>query len=535
MKKLKVSAVSLKGILGIKEMSLECGQITTIAGGNGSGKTSLLDGLKAGLGGGNLARLKKVGTEEDPEVVLVIDDGAYRVERKGAETVVKQRVGQTAAYEEVRKPQTFLDGLFDQVLCNPLAFLNAHPSDRTDMLLEVLPLTLDVGNVMTALADCWPADRVVPSGHPLQVLTAMHSILFDERTGVNRSAKDKASSFYELRKELPADMPEDIGLELKSVSEARDRLFQALAGKRAEAEVAEQQAVAAAQAVFDQTEERVLGTFKAAAQKVRTAEAERIGTITTELEREIAALRARADQAIATVKEETATAIAAEKKDGEFLLAKAGDALQRALETASEVRKKASLVADAIEPDLDALRQRVAELTAQDKDAESLRGRKALADRFEKEANDLKAVSDALTKGLEKVEVFKTSLLADLPIDGLEIHGKEIRVHGVLFDQLNTGQRIHIAVQLAAIRAKTMALPVLFVDGAEALERKEFDLLIGELEATGVQAFVAKVAAEGGDLEVTIRDGVDFTLPVVKNPRAEKATPTRRGRTTLVE
>jgi len=85
----------------------------------------------------------------------------------------------------------------------------------------------------------------------------------------------------------------------------------------------------------------------------------------------------------------------------------------------------------------------------------------------------------------------------------LEVDDKIIKVGGVPFDQLNTQQRIDIAVKIACIRAKDHRLPAVYIDGAEALDSTNFAALKKSLLAAGVQPFIAKVTNEA-ELTVTV-------------------------------
>jgi hypothetical protein len=136
---MRVTAVHVRNVLGIDELDLKPGQITKVGGANGSGKSSLLAAVQAAIGGGNLANLKRVGSEDEPEVVIVLDEGRYRVERKGDKVRVRERVGDSAAYEDVRRPQAFLDALYDGAMANPVTFLTAHPNTRTSTATRSWP------------------------------------------------------------------------------------------------------------------------------------------------------------------------------------------------------------------------------------------------------------------------------------------------------------------------------------------------------------------------------------------------------------
>jgi DNA repair exonuclease SbcCD ATPase subunit len=70
-----ISKVKITNILGIDELEFQPGQFNAFTGGNGSGKTSALEAIKAALKGGHDATLLRNGADKG-EVVLVLDDGS---------------------------------------------------------------------------------------------------------------------------------------------------------------------------------------------------------------------------------------------------------------------------------------------------------------------------------------------------------------------------------------------------------------------------------------------------------------------------
>lgn len=519
---MRVTEITIKRFLGIADRKLECGQITTVAGSNASGKTSILEAIKAALGGGDLGKLAMVGQEEPPELVLVMDGGRYRVERYGKETVVKERVGDTAAYEKINRPQTWLNDLFDPMLTNPLRFLQAHPNDRADILLEVLPLRLDRDAFMTAL-HAWPkgpddAARPLIEGHPLAVLSYARTVLYDERTGVNRSQKDKAASAYELQKQMPADMPGDPMAVLEEANAAKQALVQDVSARVAKANADYSAATEAANAARTARHDVIQAEFKTAAAKVRSACADKVA----DLERQIAALRAQAEVDVAHARE-----------DAQAVMDDADQDRDQAVTAADKAHDAAIAEIDAVRAKLDAATAHAATVGAQARDYDRLVQTKAMADQFQQEADSLQATADALTADIETVDTWKRNLITGLPIDGLEIVGKQIMVHGIPFDQLNMAQRYKIAVQVAVLRAKEEPLPIVFVDGAEALDSEQYALLVKELEGAGVQAFIAKVTDAPLDVQVANPTGAAKVTRMP--PPTPRTTPRKGGRSRLEE
>lgn len=478
---MKVTSISIKQFLGIEERSVECGKITKITGRNASGKTTILSAIQAAICGGSIAKLSNIKAEgATPELVLVLDNGKYLVEKDAKGVTVKARVGDSAAYETVKKPQSWLDGLFDAKLANPVKLLTAKPEDLADLILEALPLKLDRNALAEAIGPVG-IEAAGPTlqlpGHPLQVVAAVRQAIYDTRTGVNVSARDKESSAYELSKTIPAEMPEDPAEDVRRLEAVRDEQVGKVTMERtateneADAKTRElNSALGQATTVLDQG-------FKTAAAKRRHALAEAVSKLTADAEAEIATLRTETEQHIELLEAANATC----------------------LQAVAKTRTKALDLVAVRQLALDEIQGELAEARSLAERIGQITGAKKMADKFAADSASLKQKSGAMSLSLTRLDAFRRAMADDTGIEGLEIEGKAIKVNGVPFEQLNQAQRIRILVKIAVMRAKG-SLPIVFVDGAEALDAEQQGLLEKELEATGVQAFISSV--EDHDLTV---------------------------------
>lgn len=501
--KLTVTSIQIKDVLGAKQFALEPGRITVLKGANASGKSTALQALQAALSGGNLARLARVdpkGAETEPEVVLVLDGPGseeYRVERAGDKVKVRQRVGDTAAFEDVKRPQSWLTGLFDPNGSNPVKFLMAPDKDRALLLLEALPLKMpreELRGIISGLeSGVLPA---IPVGlHPLEELGLIRDGVFRARTGVNRDKDGKAKAADQTRRNAPAVIPEDP----KEVIAQGEVTVRTLADDLTRAEeiarAAESQALTAAHTTHEIEEQKVKAAFTEAVRSMRA-----------DHDRNAAELRASVEKQIEEQRQAMENAIAGLRESDEAKLDQLDAQEEAANKSAREARAAAESGLAARRQELAKAQHELTMLRAQADQASQARVLHQQAQQFEDEAALLAGESDRLTKMLEALDGFRRRLAEDIPIPGLEIDGKEIRVNAVPFEQMNTQARIDIAVQVATLRAKACRLPVIFVDGAEALDSEHFRLLVQRLEQTGVQSFLCRV--EDHPLQVeTIGDG----------------------------
>lgn len=196
---MKIKKITIKNILGIEDWELNPdAKFTVVAGQNGAGKTSLIQAINAALGGGHDATLLRNGTEKG-EVVIVFDDNSSinkTITESGSTVKVKDKAGKLIA----GKPQTMIDALTNKSKIinpiNPIEFLTLKPEARTKLLLESLPLEISPEK-LTAAINGYKA-RIDTDKHALDMIADIRKQIFEERTDVNRSAKEKQATVKQL-------------------------------------------------------------------------------------------------------------------------------------------------------------------------------------------------------------------------------------------------------------------------------------------------------------------------------------------------
>ncbi len=114
------------------------------------------------------------------------------------------------------------------------------------------------------------------------------------------------------------------------------------------------------------------------------------------------------------------------------------------------------------------------------------------------EANALDA--ERLTTALDvELPELRTALLDKVPVKGVTVRDGDIFVddpdgQAIPFDSVNTKEKIRVACDLALLKAGPV--PLLLMDGAEALDEESLNELRDALEARGAQCIATRVTED---------------------------------------
>jgi hypothetical protein len=443
---LKVSKIKITNMLGIESLEFAPSPtgLTLIHGKNGSGKSSVIESLRTSFSGAHDATLLRQGSESG-EVVLILDDGTEArkriTENDSSLTVKHPEMGR------IGKPAGFLKKLADSLSLNPVEFLTASPKDRVNLLLQAIPMTITEDQI--AFVPSIALAGIDLDKHALEVIGQIYKNVFEYRTGINRSERDKRGVIRQLEESLPADAPE--GDWKKSAAQIADN----------------------AKYLDEETRVRLNKAKEAAAKQIeefKAAHAMHRDAVLEELNIKIEQLRADAQIEIGRSEKERDERVAAVEADR--------DSFIENLE--SDYRPKRKDLTEAL-----------AQANAMiEQHAKSEKTREIIAS-TKKEADELDAQSSKLTHAIGQLEQLKAGLLEKLPIDGLSVIDGDILIGGIPFDRVNTARRVEIAIEAAIMRAGN--LPLIICDGIEALDSETFKIFTQKIEARGVQCIVARV------------------------------------------
>jgi hypothetical protein len=136
-------------ILKAIEISPE-GNVVTIGGKNGQGKSSVLDAIWVALAGRSKAPPTPIRNGEQ-KCTIRLDLGDIVVTRtlnapkeEGKPYTDSVKVESADGSQRFNKPQIMLDELLGQIGFDPFAFVQKKPEDQAEMLLQLVPLPIDL-------------------------------------------------------------------------------------------------------------------------------------------------------------------------------------------------------------------------------------------------------------------------------------------------------------------------------------------------------------------------------------------------------
>jgi DNA repair exonuclease SbcCD ATPase subunit len=491
--KMRIARLSIRNFMGVKEVDIKPGDMTTITGKNGQGKSSVLKGIQAIFKGAPFSVVHQ-GTERAELIAEMEDIRVTRViTHKTSSVTVKDERGFTRP-----SPQGFLDGLLGNFALNPMDFLLAEKKGK--ILLKAMDVTVTKEEVEAA-ASTGEAKEALPlpaSGPALEMYADAHKYFYSKRTDVNRRLKQKQAAAAEVLKKLPEGYKPVEGID--GMASANRQLISEIEAEISGLEADKKASTKAAETRGKLTD-RIAKNERIAADARKELEKMKDPDIET-LRQKVEQLRALLDEAERNL--EAAVRRAREIADMKIII---GD---MARTVASYKETLAALPGVFDDTLLEASKGNLAELNSEAAAIEEEKSRQRIWNEhviLREEAEDAEKLSGKLSALVERFgNDLPAQALRDakLPIEGLAIDGDNVTVGGVPLEQLATSE--HIRVTLSIARAMSKELPLICIDGVERLDEERFAEFTRQAHNDGFQYFVSRVGVprEG---EIEIREG----------------------------
>lgn len=429
--------------------------------------SSVLQAIVAAFGGGNKSHLLRNGTEEG-EIVVELDNGFRHITKISANGATKRSVV-TADGGTISAAQGWLESRLNPLSFSPIQFVEASNEDRIRQLLRIARLQLRHADLTAAggrFIVAAPKTTAEFVENPLFIIDGIKKSIFDTRTGINRSRKDKTGHVEELRKTIPAGLDTEPDL----------------SAPRAEYEAVRKQAATERKAIEDKAAADK-HAIEQSANNTRTA-AELLARDEEKAAR--AALTQRLSE-IARVKEAT--------------LKTANEAEKAALAEIASIKATAmESLQERLGPRAEELRETIGKLEQAALQYSAAESTRSSIKRSEDEIAKLDAESKEATAALERLEALKGKLLEALPVPGLEIRDGELWFKGVRFDTTNTAEQYTVAMQLAAAAAGE--LKIIQLDGVERLDAEKRAAVEAWADGSDCQFWCSRVV-DGSPLTLT--------------------------------
>ena len=473
---MKTTRIRITNLFGIRETELD-GRSVELTGGNGTGKTSVLDAFRYALTNQSDRRLIVRDGEQEGEILIETDTGLTINRRKRTERADYKSVKENG--KEVQAAESFLRQLITPLQLDPVAFTLMTEKEKNRAVLDLIDFAWDLNWIREQFGEI--PSWVNYEQNILEVLQDMQSesgAWFRERQDVNRDIRNKRAFIADIAKDIPPDYQAEVW-EQYDMSAAYQKLT-----KMRE---------------FNSRIERAKLFRSSYDAKLRQLEADRLIADSAE-EKSIANERERITADMERLKaemhaaEEKLSGLADKLRDKQAVnqsrFEEAKAKLDRDMLTADEYMDKEPVSCDALE-------QEIRNAEAMKKHLNEYARMKAM----QQELDALTAQSDAYTRKIELARSLPGQILqnAHIPIEGFSVANGIPLVHGLPVSNLSEGEQLRLCVDVAI--AKPNGLQVILIDGTEKLSAENREKLYARCREKGIQ-FIATRTTDDAEMEV---------------------------------
>lgn len=473
---MKTTKIKIRNLFGITETELD-GRSVELTGGNGVGKTSVIDALRYALTNKSDRNIIVRQGEKEGEILIETDTGLSIDRKKRTEQSDYKSVKENG--REIMGPENFLKQLFTPLQLDPVAFTLMDEKSKNRAILDLIEFDWDLSFINEKFGE-------VPSWvnyeqNILEVLSDMQSEngeWFKERQNVNRDIRNKQAFIEDIAKDIPENYQAekwesyDLGAAYKKLEQMKEinsrieraKLFRSSydnklrkleADKMIEVTSAEK-AIAAEREALLADNERMKAQIKANEDKLTGLS----GTLEDK-------------KALAETRFESAKT----KLDADMSVA--DEYMDKQPVDCSELQEEVSVAED--------MRRHLNEY-------------KRMKD-MQNELEELKKSSDEYTRKIELARTLPGIILetAKIPIEGFTVENGIPLIHGLPVANLSEGEQLSLCVDVAI--SKPNGLQIILIDGTEKLSSENREKLYSKCHDKGIQ-FIATRTTDSAEMEV---------------------------------
>ena len=473
---MKITKIKIRNILGVSEAELD-GRSVELQGGNGTGKTSIIDAIRLALT--NTVKrdvvIKKGATEG--EVLIETNSGLSILRKKRAEQSDYKRIAE--GNKVVASPEKYLSDLFTTLQLDPVEFTRMTPKEQNRAILNLIHFDWDLKWIEEKFGE-------IPKGvnydqHILAVLSeiqAENGYYYQSRQNLNRDIRNKRDAVAEIAKTIPENYQSDMWrkfpfsekyAELNRIKDENSKTERAKAFASAYTS-----RLAAAKATRDeavQLEKDLIADERGELQR----KIERLRAEIKAAEDKITGLDGRLADKVKIADAEYNAAIAKINSDNKLAQEYAGKQITPTEELEAELSHAQSMQRHINE--YDRMRNMQAEIEAwQEK-------------------------SEQITEKIELARSLPGEILqkAKLPLAGLTVENGIPLINGLPVSNLSEGEQLDLCVDVAL--SKPGGLQIILIDGIEKLSAQNRERMYEKCRENGLQ-FIATRTTDADELEV---------------------------------
>ena len=477
---MKITKIKIKNLFGISEFEADEKSLELL-GGNGTGKTSVLDAIRFALTNRSTRSCIVKNGATEGEIIIETDTGLTITRKPRTNKTDYKSIKQDG--KEVQSPEAFLSEIFSELQLNPVSFINMDSKEQNRIILDLIEYSWDLETIRGWFGE-------IPGGvnyetHILEVLQQIASEngqYFIQRQNINRDIRNKKAFIEDIMKDLP-----------ENFNAARWEAYD-LQNIHTQIEKARQQnaQIEKAETLKANYDNKIRGF-----QATKELEEQRLLQGLKDREAELQADIARLEEMLNSSRKEldSLNAVGIDKK---------------ALIQANYEKQVAQFNEElkAFEPYLQ--KQKINIQPLQEEAAEALKMKQQLPHynkmlSMQTEIDELKAKSDEFTRKIELARELPATILAEanMPLGEMSIDGDQVLIkkpNGDLpISNLSEGEKLDLCVDIA-LKNKA-GLQIVLIDGIEKLSPANRQHLFDRCKASGLQ-FIATRTTDDSELTV---------------------------------